>query len=80
MARFVLCSDVERRGAAVWINVDLVQSLRRVSALAESNFSSGRPECTQVWFTSNGAEEIGGCDYVYVTEEPATIVSRAREA
>lgn len=73
MATFKRLTDY--KGKEVFVNLDLVQTLKRLPASKETTYSPEMPEHTRVWFTSHG-EEIGSADYVDVLEAPMTIVEQ----
>jgi hypothetical protein len=76
MADFVKLTDVTTPTGAteVWVNLDLVQTLRRLPPQQRGALGPARPEHTRVGFRSSGASR-DSWDFVAVDETPERILN-----
>lgn len=77
MATIVKLTQADGQQKAVWVNLDLVQTMRRQPPSPETTYSNARPESTRIWFGSNGDGSIDACDFEYVLETPEQILEAA---
>jgi hypothetical protein len=63
--------------AEIVVNLDLVKTIKRLGAVAESNLHPAMLERTELWFGGYGPDNA---ETVLVTETPDEILEAAREA